>query len=205
MSLNKYDFDAYYAICCSRGPGTETLTLQKLHSYDEWKMARGASAELAKYGVASAEADWADEGPILCVPVGTFPLPSIYRWVLFDALEFSLSDIEPELKKQIIEAPNPFKLIPWIPANEQAFLSALLRVWLQPLPVPTELDDTVWTSTNGWREVSIEVMNRPQFETFVNTMGIDYDDIAKWNCAVIQRTLELARKGNLPEKPYRGC
>jgi hypothetical protein len=63
----------------------------------------------------------------------------------------------------------------------------------------------VWTSTNGRANVDSEVLDRPQLETFVHSMGIDYNDLAKWKCAVLQRTIELAWQAKLPTGPFPGC
>ena len=69
--LEKDDFDFYYLIICSRGPGSETIVVDNvsdrrsvLHFYE------GAEDQFKKIGACEAGADFNDEGPVIAVPEG---------------------------------------------------------------------------------------------------------------------------------------
>ena len=82
--LNK-DFDFYYLIICSRGPGSETMVVDNVSDRrDSLRFYEGSEDQFKKIGACEAGADFNDEGPIIAVPRGTKPLKAIYEWIKQD-------------------------------------------------------------------------------------------------------------------------
>ena len=83
--LNQEDFDFYYLIICSRGPGSETIVVDNVSDRrDALHFYEGSEDQFKKIGACEAGADFNDEGPIIAVPRGTKPLKAIYEWIKQD-------------------------------------------------------------------------------------------------------------------------
>jgi hypothetical protein len=198
--LNLEDFDFYYLIICSRGPGSETITLNKLdlsifsHDVEEEdddddrpefavEFTEEAEAEFKLYGVCQVEAEWNDEGPVIAVPTGTMPLKGIYGWLQQDAGKIGDDDyVEFDYS--------------------QAYLSACFRVFLSG---DIKADNNPWTSVNGWRKVDIEIPNKAQFEALMEATGETAEQLGQWECAVLKETAKRYLEATLPEHEFRGC
>lgn len=207
----KDEFDLYYLIICSRGEGTETITVDKVEERlsNKIKFEEHARSDFERFGACIADADFSDEGYIVCVPSGTFPLRGILQVVSEDYKRNMVSpSYEPGmtlamLNKREKEVKKEAMQPGWIAEPlQQAFLSALLRVWLTPNIAG---DDNPWTSTNGWRKVDIEVLNEDQLARMAQAMSLTIQDFEAWNCEVMKRTVQLYRQGKLPKKPFPGC
>ncbi len=224
--LNREDFDFYYLIICSRGPGSETITVtnvtvqrENIHFMEE------AEAEFKLYGACEAEAHFNDEGPIIAVPTGTKPLKSIYEWLKKDAQKIAeehglmsshvlplLQDIEKKMVEKgtdssevekAREAAMQYAENPLLDFNyNQAYLSASLRAFL-----PNEIgeDGNPWTSVNGWRKVEIEIPNKAQFEKLMEATCETAEQLGQWDCAVLKGAAERYLEGKLPEPEFPGC
>ena len=80
--LKTDDFDFYYLIICSRGPGSETIVVDNVSDRrDALHFYKGSEDQFKKIGACEAGADFNDEGPIIAVPKGTKPLKAIYEWI----------------------------------------------------------------------------------------------------------------------------
>ena len=83
--LKKDDFDFYYLIICSRGPGSETIVVDNVSDRrDALHFYEGAEDQFKEIGACEAGADFNDEGPIIALPRGTKPLKAIYGWIKQD-------------------------------------------------------------------------------------------------------------------------
>ena len=171
--LKKDDFDFYYLIICSRGPGSETIVVDNvsnrrsvLHFYE------GAEDQFKKIGACEAGADFNDEGPIIAVPKGTKPLKAIYEWIIQDVTSLEaengadlfspsrLLGIMQKIEKAMVEhgtqseeANEMRKLADKFAEDQsppvsyrQAHISACLRAFL---PSKIGEDGTPWTSINN--------------------------------------------------------
>src|SRR5208283_5338636 len=86
--LNRDDFDFYYLIICSRGPGSETITVDNITGQrDSIEFLEVSETEFEKFGVCEATTNFNDEGPVIAVPSGTKPLKAIYAWLKQDAVK----------------------------------------------------------------------------------------------------------------------
>ena len=204
--LNKDEFDFYYLIICSRGPGSETIVVDNvskhrdaLHFYDS------SEDEFEKFGVCEAGADFNDEGPVIAAPVGTKPLKAIYAWLknycdVVDAENAvgteSTRSSDPETRA-ILE-----KLDKHHAETRIAFLSACIRAF-----IPSEIgeDGNPWTSVNGWRKLEIEIPNKSQFEALMEATGETAGQLEQWNCQVMKEAARLYLEGKLPEREFPGC
>ena len=156
--LKKEDFDFYYLIICSRGPGSETIVVDNVSNRrDALHFFEGAEDEFEKLGVCEAIADFNDEGPVIAVPAGTKPLKAVYAWLknycdVVDA-EYAVGtestrSTDPETRA-ILE-----KLDKQHAETRSAFLSACIRAFL---PSDIGEDGNPWTSVNGWRNADVEI------------------------------------------------
>ena len=227
--LKKDDFDFYYLIICSRGPGSETIVVDNvsnrrdlLHFYE------GSEDQFTKIGACEAGADFNDEGPIIAVPRETKPLKAIYEWIKQDvaSLEaengadfFSSSRLlgalqliekamaergvdSEEVQEMRKQAENFAAEHPEPKNYRQAFISASLRAFL-----PNEVgeDSNPWTSVNGWRNVQVEIPNKEQFEALMEATGETAGQLGKWECAVLKEAAKRYLEGKLPEGEFTGC
>lgn len=194
--LNLEDFDFYYLIICSRGPGSETITVNKLDPANFLTVGEGededderpefgvefmeeAEAEFEKFGVCEATTNFNDEGPVIAVPTGTMPLKGICGWLQKDVESFG----------------DDFDYAP-------AYLSACLRVFLTS---NIKSDNNPWTSVNAWRKVDIELPNKAQFEALMEATEQTVEQLGQWNCKVLKEAARRYMKGTLPEKEFCGC
>ena len=204
--LNQEDFDFYYLIICSRGPGSETIVVDSVSDRrDALHFDEGAEDEFKKFGVCEAGADFNDEGPVIAVPAGTRPLKAIYAWLKnycdVTAAEYAVgtestrsTDLE---TRAILE-----KLDKQHAETRSAFLSACLRAFL-----PNEIgeDGNPWTSVNGWRNVKVEIPNKSQFEALMDATDETAEQLGKWECKVLQEAAKRYVQGTLPECEFPGC
>src|SRR5208283_1894272 len=180
--LNREDFDFYYLIICSRGPGSETITVDKLvEQRDSIEFLEASEAEFEEFGVCEVGAEFNDEGPIIAVPVGTKPLKSIFAWLKKDTLDIG-------------EGYSEFDYGP-------AYLSACLRVFLTD---NIGHGDNPWTSVNGWRKLEIELPNMAQFEALMVATGETAEQLGMWECAVLKEAAKRYLEGTLPEHEFPG-
>ncbi len=227
--LKTDDFDFYYLIICSRGPGSETIVVDNVSDRrDALHFYEGSEAQFQKIGACEADADFNDEGPIIAVPRNTKPLKAIYEWIKRDvsSLEaengvdlFSSSrllGIMEKIEKVMVEhgvdseqAEEARKLAnkfaeeqPPPVSYKQAYISACLRAFL-----PSEIgeDGNPWTSINGWRNVEVEIPNKFQFESIMEATGETPEQLDKWDCAVLKEAAKRYLKGKLPEREFPGC
>jgi len=200
--LNQEDFDFYYLIICSRGPGSETIVVDNvsnrrsaLHFYDE------SEAQFKEIGACEADADFNDEGPVIAVPAGTKPLKAMYAWLknycdVTDA-EYAVGtestrSTAPETRA-ILE-----KLDKQHAETRSAFLSACLRAFL-----PSEIG--AWTSVNGWRGVEIEITSKSQFEALMEATGETAEQLGLGECVVLKAAAKRYLEGKLAEREFPGC
>ena len=177
------DFDFYYLIICSRGPGSETITVSNVsNSRKGINFTKESEAEFKQFGICEAEAEFNEEGPILAVPIGTKPLKGIYAWLKKDSVD--IGDGYPDFD------------------YSQAYLSACLRVFLTS---NIKADSNPWTSVNAWRTVEVEIPNKAQFEALMEATGETAEQIGQWNCTVLKEATKRYLEGTLPEKEFRGC
>lgn len=208
MALHMKDFDAYYLIICSRGPGTETMTID--HPTNRGiEIDRGAAIDLKNFGVCGGSADFNDEGPIILVPKGTLPLSGIFKWIAADLARWDeemKTSWTKVLKQMTTLGPKDVEVFKQIGTmhdeNVQAYLSSAYRVWLQKT---IDRTNNRWTSCNGWRNVNIEIPSKRQFNVLLEAMGADVDELEKWNCAVLRKACKLYRAGKLPSYDFSGC
>jgi len=200
--LDKEDFDFYYLIICSRGPGSETITVNKVsNAKNNIEFDETAEEELKEFGVCGAGGEFNDEGPILAVPAGTKPLKGIYKWLVYDNDRWTadlvkpLSD-DPEAIKRARNREKEFAEM------KQAYISACLRVFLSS---DIKSDNNPWTSVNGWRQVKIEILNKAQFEAFMEAVEQTADELLKWDCAVIKATAEMYKNKAMYPNEFQGC
>ena len=204
--LNQEDFDFYYLIICSRGPGSETIVVDNVSDRrDALHFYEGAEDEFKKFGACEAGADFNDEGPVIAVPAGTKPLKAMYAWLknycdVTDA-EYAVGtestrSTDPETRA-ILE-----KLDKHYAETRSAFLSACLRAFL-----PNEIgeDGNPWTSCNGWRKADIEIPNKAQFEALMEATGETAEQLGKWDCAVLKEAAKQYKEGTLPDREFPGC
>jgi hypothetical protein len=181
--LKLEDFDFYYLIIWSRGPGSETITISKLNDMEyEIEMLDTSEDELAEFGICEVTTNVLDEGPVIAVPKGTMPLKAIYEWLQLDA-------------GQIGDGYPDFDYAP-------AYISACLRVFLTS---DIKADSNPWTSINGWRKVEIELPNKAQFEALMEATGETAEQLRQWECAVLKEAAKRYLEGQLPEHEFRGC
>ena len=200
--LKTDDFDFYYLIICSRGPGSETIVVDNVSDRrDAIHFYEGSEDQFKKIGACGAEADFNDEGPIIAVPKGTKPLKAIYELIKFDNerweadLTTPLGD-DPESLKRMEDLRKEFE------ENNQAYLSACIRAFL---PSNLKPDDNPWTSCNAWRKLEIEIPNKSQFEALMEATGETAGQLEQWNCKVMKEAARLYLEGNLPEREFPGC
>ena len=227
--LNLENFDFYYLIICSRGPGSETIVVENvtnrrdtIHFYD------GSEAQFKEIGACEAGADFNDEGPIVAVPKDTKPLKAIYQWILQDVATMEAengadffsssrllgalqlvektmaehgadSDEVQEMRKQA----EKFAVErPESDNYRQAFISACLRAFL-----PSKIDEegNPWTSINGWRNVDVEIPSRSQFEALMEATGETAEQLGLGECVVLKAAAKRYLEGKLAEREFPGC
>jgi|SRR5208283_843002 len=204
--LNQEDFDFYYLIICSRGPGSETIVVDNVSGRrDALHFYEGSEDQFKKIGTCEASADFNDEGPVIAVPAGTKPLKAMYAWLknycdVVDA-EYavgteSTTSSDPETRA-ILE-----KLDKHHAETRIAFLSACIRAFL-----PSEIgeDGNPWTSVNGWRNADVEIPSKSQFEALIEATGETAEQLGKWECAVVKEAAKRYLEGKLPEREFPGC
>lgn len=208
MALKRDDFDAYYLIICSRGPGSETLTIDRPETMEGIRLVAGSAQTFKKFGVCEGMAEWNDEGPLILVPKGTLPLTGIFKWIAYDQARW-----DEELKKETVDLLKQLKSLNATDRaifqdiakareeNMHAFLSAAYRVFLQKL----KFGQNRWTSCNAWRKLDLEIPSKRQFKLLLDATGLTVDELEKWNCKVMKKACELYRRGKLPSKDFRGC
>ena len=198
------DFDFYYLIICSRGPGSETITISKLNDMEyEIELMDASEDEFQKFGICEVTTNVLDEGPVIAVPFGTVPLKAIYEWLKYDYARneqhleaLDILEISDETRAMVEEI-EATRL-----ATRQAYMSACIRVFLSS---DIGMDNNPWTSVNGWRKVEIEIPNRSQFELLMEATGETAQQLGQWNCAVLKEAAKRYLQGTLPEKEFRGC
>ncbi|MGO9019614.1 MAG: hypothetical protein ACLQVJ_14820 [Syntrophobacteraceae bacterium] len=204
--LNQEDFDFYYLIICSRGPGSETIVVDNVSNRrDALQFYEGAEDQFKRIGACEAGANFNDEGPVIAVPAGTKPLKAMYAWLknycdVVDA-EYAVGtestrSTDPETLA-ILE-----KLDKKMSETRSAFLSACIRAFL---PSKIGSDGNPWTSVNGWRKLEIEVPNRVQFEALMEATGETAEQLGKWDCAVLKEASKRYLEGTLSEREFPGC
>ena len=227
--LKKDDFDFYYLIICSRGPGSETIVVDNVsnrrsavHFYE------GLEDQFKKIGACEAGADFNDEGPIIAIPKGTKPLKAIYEWIKQDVANIEaenggdffsssrLLGVMQKIEKAMIEhgsqsgETNEMRKLADKFAEEQpppvsyrqAYISACLRAFL---PTSIGEDNNPWTSINGWRKVEIEIPNKSQFKALMEATGETAEQLGMWDCAVLKQAVKQYTEGTLPEREFPGC
>ena len=222
--LNK-DFDFYYLIICSRGPGSETMVVDNVSDRrDSLRFYEDSEDQFKKIGAYEAGADFSDEGPVIAVPRGTKPLKAIYEWIkqdvasleaengpdffsssrLLGALQLiekamvehgAKSEEVQEIRKQ---AENSAAEQPEPKNYRQSYISACIRAFL-----PNEI--CAWTSVNGWRDVEIEIPSMAQFEALMEATGETAEQLGQWKCAVLKAAAKGYLDGTLPEREFPGC
>jgi hypothetical protein len=227
--LNKEDFDFYYLIICSRGPGSETIVVNNVSDHrDVLHYYEGSEDQFNKIGACEAGADFNDEGPIIAVPRGTKPLKAIYEWIKQDVVSLEseygsdffsssrLLGIVQKIQKAMVEhgadsqqAEEARKLVGKSTEDQspavsyrQAYISACLRAFL---PSKAGEAGNRWTSVNGWRNVEVEIPNKFQFEALMDVTGETAAQLGKWDCGVIKEAARRYLKGKLPEREFPGC
>ncbi len=198
------DLDFYYLIICSRGPGSETITVTKLDETEtEIELLETSEDEFNKFGVCEATTNFNDEGPVIAVPFGTMPLAAIYEWLKYDYAR-NEQHLEPlnipgmsDETRAMVEGIEATRL-----ATRQAYMSACIRVFLSS---DIGMGNNPWTSVNGWRQVDIELPNKAQFEALMEATGETAEQLGQWNCAVLKEAAKRYLEGTLPEKEFRGC
>ena len=151
------DLDFYYLIICSRGPGSETITVTKLDETEtEIELLETSEDEFNKFGVCEATTNFNDEGPVIAVPFGTMPLEAIYEWLKYDYAR-NEQHLEPlnipgmsDETRAMVEGIEATRL-----ATRQAYISACIRVFLSS---DIGMGNNPWTSVNGWRQ---SILNFP--------------------------------------------
>ena len=227
--LKKDDFDFYYLIICSRGPGSETIVVDNVSNRrDVLHFYEGSEDQFKKIGACEAGADFNDEGPIIAVPRGTKPLKAIYEWIKQDVASLeaengpdmfntnyllgALQLIEKtmaehgadseEVQEMRKQAENFAAEQPEPKNYRQSYISACLRAF-----VPNKIgeDGNPWSSVNAWRNVVIEIPNKEQFEALMEATGETAEQLGKWDCAVLKEAARLYLEGKLPEREFPGC
>jgi hypothetical protein len=208
MPMNKKDFDFYYLIICSRGPGSETITVDKVtEQAKEIEFSETAEQEYKEFGVCGADASFNDEGPILCVPVGTMPLRGVYRWLVYDNERWKDSRGEVASALERVGAEQKFtnlaaQVNDIVDSVEQAFISACFRVFLTPHINRT---DNPWTSVNAWRSLEVEMLSKEQFDVTMVAMDMTAEKLLGYDCAVLREAATRYLQGALPVRPFQGC
>lgn len=227
--LEKSDFDFYYLIICSRGPGSETIVVDNVSNRrDALHFYEGSEDQFKKIGVCEAGADFNDEGPVIAVPKDTKPLKAIYEWIKQDvaSLEAENGDdffgssrllgVMQKIEEAMIQhgsqsgetnemrkLAGKFAELQFLSVtNRQAYISACIRAFL---PNETSEDGNPWTSINGWRNVEIEIPNKSQFEALMEAAGETAEQLGKWDCAVLKEAAKRYLEGKLPEREFPGC
>jgi len=227
--IKKDDFDFYYLIICSRGPGSETITVDNVSDRrDTLHFYEGSEDQFKNIGACEAGADFNDEGPIIAVPRGTKPLKAIYEWIkqdvasleaengadFFSSSRFlgALQLIEKAMAERGVDSEEVQEMRkqaekfaterPEPHSYRQAYISACIRVFL-----PKEIgeDGNPWTSCNGWRNVDVEIPNRAQFEALMEATGETAEQLGQWDCKVLQAAAKRYLEGKLPEREFPGC
>ncbi len=181
--LSTDDFDFYYLIICSRGPGSETITVTNITGQlDSIEFLETSESECEKFGVCEATTNFNDEGPVIAVPSGTKPLKGVYSW----------------LKKDTVDIGEGYPDFDYGPA----YLSACLRVFLTS---NIGEDSNPWTSINGWRKLDIEIPNKAQLELLMGATGETAEQLGQWDCAVLKEAAKRYLAGTLPEHEFPGC
>jgi hypothetical protein len=202
--LNREVFDFYYLIICSRGPGSETITVTNVtEQREDIHFMEESEAEFKLYGVCEAESHFNDEGPIIAVPAGTKPLKSIFAWLKnycdeTDAADMSdpIPSLDSEVQAIVAQLDKTKN------ETRDAFLSACIRVFLTS---KIGNGGNPWTSVNGWRKVDIEIPNTAQFEALMEATEQTAEQLGQWNCAVLRQAAKRYLKGKLPEREFPGC
>jgi hypothetical protein len=202
--LNREDFDFYYLIICSRGPGSETITVSNVSEHRRGISSEDESeAQFKEFGVCEAFAEFNDEGPIIAVPAGTKPLKSIFAWLKnycdeTDAADMSdpIPSLDSEVQAIVAQLDKTKN------ETRDAFLSACIRVFLTS---KIGNDGNPWTSVNGWRKVDIEIPNKEQFEALMEATCETAEQLGKWDCAVLKEAAKRYLEGKLPEREFPGC
>ena len=226
--LNK-DFDFYYLIICSRGPGSETMVVDNVSGRrDSLRFYEGSEDQFKKIGACAASADFNDEGPIIAVPRGTKPLKAIYEWIRQDVASLEaengadffsssrLLGIMQTIEKSMVEhgtqseqAEDARRLADKFAEDQpppvsyrQAYISACIRAFL-----PKEIgeDGNPWTSVNGWRNAEVEISNKSQFEALLEATGETAEQLGQWECTVLKEAAKRYLEGKLPEREFPGC
>jgi hypothetical protein len=181
--LSTDDFDFYYLIICSRGPGSETITVDNITGQrDSIEFLEASEDEFKKFGVCEVTTNFNDEGPVIAVPAGTKPLKGIYEWLKNDT--------------QVQNENYPGDYGP-------AYLSACIRSFL-PSKIEEGLGNT-WTSVNGWRKLEIELPSKGQFELLMEATGETAEQLGQWDCAVLREAAKRYKEGTLSEREFPGC
>jgi len=201
--LNRDDFDFYYLIICSRGPGSETITVDRLDDqHDRIEFLEASEDKFKKFGVCEATTNFNDEGPVIAVPAGIKPLKAIFAWLknYCDETDTDMSAPVPSLdaEVQVIVA----QLDKANADTRDAFLSACIRVFLTS---KIGNDGNPWTSVHAWRNVEVEIPNQAQFELLMEATGQTAEQLGKWDCAVLQAAAKRYLEGKLPEREFPGC
>jgi len=195
------DFDFYYLIICSRGPGSETITISKLNDMEyEIALMDASEDEFKKFGVCEVTTNVLDEGPVIAVPTGTMPLKGIYQWLVYDNERSKEYMNKVDLGGGLSDFAKKLEEIK--DTVEQAYISACIRVFLSS---DIGMDNNPWTSVNGWRQVDIELPNKAQFEALMEATGEAAEQLGQWNCAVLKEATKRYLEGTLPEKEFPGC
>jgi hypothetical protein len=203
MRIRKRDYDFYYLIICSRGPGSETITVNKVDPDDVHIPRKEEDSlieeDLKETGVFSL--DLFDEGPVLAVPTGTMPLDKIYKWLVKDTIRWNedagtpLCDSE-ECVRRAQAIKEEFDNL------SQAYISACLRAFL---PSDIKKDSNPWTSCNAWRKLEIEIPSKNQFEQLMRATGKTADELGEWDCEVLAEAARRYKAGTLTEIEFGGC
>lgn len=178
----------YYLIVCSRGPGSETIIVEEVEPGDHsigQKEVDKAEKELKSQSVVEVDAD-TDEGPVLALTKKA-TLGDIFRWLVkwntgnIDSMAEGWDDLVEKTNK--VDDSTKGLITSLTKQREQiqdAFMSACLRAFI---------DIGAWTSCNSWRKLEDELMTLKQFNQFVKAVGLDYEQLAKWDCKVLQAAL----------------
>jgi hypothetical protein len=201
--LNREDFDFFYLIICSRGPGSETITVDRLDDqHDRIEFLEASEDEFKKFGVCEATTNFNDEGPVIAVPAGIKPLKSIFAWLknYCDETDADMSDpvtsLDAEIQAIVAQLDKTKN------ETRDAFLSACIRVFLTS---KIGNNGNPWTSVHAWRNVEVEIPNKAQFELLMEATGETAEQLGEWDCAVLKEAVKRYLEGKLPEREFPGC
>ena len=201
--LNRDDFDFYYLIICSRGPGSETITVDRLDDqHDRIEFLEASEDEFKKFGVCEATTNFNDEGPVIAVPAGIKPLKAIFAWLKNYCDETDADMSAPVLSLDAGVQAIVAQLDKANADTRDAFLSACIRVFLIS---DIGNDGNPWTSVNGWRKLDIEIPNNAQFEALIEATAQTVEQLGTWDCAVLKQAAKQYKEGTLPEREFQGC